>query len=428
MVAAKIANSRTVLLRAGRDHGREEMESAGRRLACRAQDARACTDLDVLRGIEGDAADTYFQYLSACTTHGDAALQFAGRSRRPPRDPFNCLLSFLYSLLAHDCRSALESTGLDAAVGFLHRDRSGRPGMALDLMEEFRAMLADRLALSLLNRKQLHARDFETQETGAVLLRDTARKAVQDFLAAHGATSVKADADAKAKALDDEANGIFQRAQEEAERAAKDAAHAVPLGLAAWDGYLTSVTDSAHKAQAEAAKKELTGKAEKLCQDEDARISDLVKQFDFATAAANLRKLRERLAGTKWADSRKARMDDLVQLRDLHKRVVTAIGEKAREGPLPLRLPFKMKIGKFDVDEWGIAGPCDNEQTLKLDAMAKGKAPGCQKKFGEFTPDEQYKIYRAFLPDPRTAEDQKALAVFCKERGLAEPAVEKTGP
>jgi serine/threonine-protein kinase len=251
---------------------------------------------------------------------------------------------------------------------------------------------------------------------------DTARKAVQDFLAAHGATSVKADADAKAKALDDEANGIFQRAQEEAERAAKDAAHAVPLGLTAWDGYLASVTDSAHKAQAEAAKKDLTDKAEKLCQDEDAKVSDLVKQFDFATAAANLRKLRERLAGTKWADSRKARMEDLIQLRDLHKRLVTEIGERAREGPLPLRLPFKLKIGKFDVDEWGVAGPCDNEQTLKLDAMAKGKAPGCQKKFSEFTPEEQYKIYRAFLPEPRTAEDQKALAVFCKERGLAEPA------
>jgi CRISPR-associated protein Cas1 len=178
MVAAKITNCRTVLLRAARDHGRGEMESAGRRLASRAQDARLCTDLEVLRGIEGDAADTYFQHLSACTTHGDPTLLFDGRSRRPPLDPFNCLLSFLYSLLAHDCRSALESTGLDAAVGFLHRDRSGRPGMALDLMEEFRPMLADRLALSLLNRKQLNARDFETQESGAVLLRDAARKAV----------------------------------------------------------------------------------------------------------------------------------------------------------------------------------------------------------------------------------------------------------
>lgn len=178
MVAAKIANCRTVLMRAARDHGREEMETAARRLANRALDARRCTDLDALRGIEGDAADTYFQHLSGCSTHGDAALQFTKRSRRPPLDPFNCLLSFLYSLLAHDCRSALESTGLDAAVGFLHRDRSGRPGMALDLMEEFRPMLADRLALSLTNRKQLGIRDFEIQETGAVLLRDPARKVV----------------------------------------------------------------------------------------------------------------------------------------------------------------------------------------------------------------------------------------------------------
>jgi CRISPR-associated protein Cas1 len=178
MIAAKIANSRTVLLRAARDHARESLETVCRRLACRARDARSCPDLNSLRGIEGDAADSYLSSLNDCLTHPDPAWRMNGRSRRPPLDRMNCLLSFFYSLLAHDCRSALEACGLDAAVGFLHRDRPGRPGMALDLMEEFRAMLADRLALSLINRNQLQLRDFTVQEGGAVLLKEDARKTV----------------------------------------------------------------------------------------------------------------------------------------------------------------------------------------------------------------------------------------------------------
>jgi len=101
-----------------------------------------------------------------------------GRSRRPPLDPVNCLLSFLYAMLAHDARSACEATGLDAAVGFLHRDRPGRPGLALDLMEEFRAFLVDRLALSLINRRQVAASGFVTSASGAVLMDDATRKAV----------------------------------------------------------------------------------------------------------------------------------------------------------------------------------------------------------------------------------------------------------
>lgn len=104
--------------------------------------------------------------------------RFTGRSRRPPLDPLNALLSLLYALLVHDCRAALETVGLDPAVGFLHRDRPGRPSLALDLMEEFRAMLADRLALSLINRRQLGERDFRAMENGAVLLEDEARKTV----------------------------------------------------------------------------------------------------------------------------------------------------------------------------------------------------------------------------------------------------------
>lgn len=103
---------------------------------------------------------------------------FEGRNRRPPRDCFNALLSFLYSLLCHDARSALESSGIDAAAGFLHRDRPGRPSMALDLMEEFRAPLADRLALTLINRRQITADDFDKEESGAFFLKEDSRKKV----------------------------------------------------------------------------------------------------------------------------------------------------------------------------------------------------------------------------------------------------------
>jgi CRISPR-associated protein Cas1 len=105
-------------------------------------------------------------------------MRWRGRSRRPPLDPVNALLSFLYTLLTHDCRSAAEAVGLDPAVGFLHRDRPGRPSLALDLMEELRPVLADRLALSLINRRQVSARDFEKREGGAVIMTDEARRTV----------------------------------------------------------------------------------------------------------------------------------------------------------------------------------------------------------------------------------------------------------
>jgi CRISPR-associated protein Cas1 len=131
-----------------------------------------------LRGAEGEAAFNYFSVFNHLIRSPDAAIRFRGRSRRPPLDPVNALLSFLYTLLTHDCRSAAEGVGLDPAVGFLHRDRPGRPSLALDLMEELRPALADRLALSLLNRRQLRARDFETRDGGAVLLTDDARRTV----------------------------------------------------------------------------------------------------------------------------------------------------------------------------------------------------------------------------------------------------------
>ncbi len=183
-IAAKIANSRLILQRAQRDHApagsprAESLAQAAAHLAHRIEATLAAPDLDALRGIEGDAADSYFQQFNHLLTHPEPSFRFTQRSRRPPLDPPNTLLSFLYSLLAHDVRSACEAVGLDAAVGFLHRDRPGRPGLALDLMEELRPVLADRLVLTLFNRQQLKPTDFITEPTGAVRLRDDARKQV----------------------------------------------------------------------------------------------------------------------------------------------------------------------------------------------------------------------------------------------------------
>lgn len=182
IVATKVANSRTVLLRALRDHGRVEgaemLGDAERRLAANIARAHAATSIDQARGIEGDSAAIYFGAFGQMIVAQRDAFRFGGRSRRPPVDPVNALLSFVYTLLVHDLRAACEASGLDAAVGYLHRDRPGRPGLALDLMEEFRAVLADRLVLSLINRQQVRADGFRVLDGGAVVMDDATRKTV----------------------------------------------------------------------------------------------------------------------------------------------------------------------------------------------------------------------------------------------------------
>jgi CRISPR-associated protein Cas1 len=134
--------------------------------------------LDVLRGIEGDAAHVYFNVFDHLIVSQKENFRFDERNRRPPLDNVNCLLSFIYTVLMHDVRSALESVGLDPAVGFLHRDRPGRPGLALDLMEEFRPFIADRLTLSLINLQQVQDKGFKKMESGAVIMNDDTRKTV----------------------------------------------------------------------------------------------------------------------------------------------------------------------------------------------------------------------------------------------------------
>ncbi|WP_232627639.1 type I-C CRISPR-associated endonuclease Cas1c [Methylobacterium sp. Leaf118] len=185
IVAAKAANQRAVLRRALRDHGERigaagvaALEAAERRLTDAARRTLAAETVDGLRGIEGEAASAYVAAFPHLVRVEDQAFAFDGRSRRPPLDRINALLSFLYAMLGHDCRSALETHGLDPQVGFLHADRPGRAGLALDLMEELRPVLADRLALSLVNRRQLTAADFTVEEAGGVRLMEEARKRV----------------------------------------------------------------------------------------------------------------------------------------------------------------------------------------------------------------------------------------------------------
>lgn len=182
ILVGKVANCRSVLGRTLRDHSEkvkeDEVRSAYERLKNNLQMLTGDTSLDVLRGIEGEAAHTYFGVFDHLILSQKDDFTFAERNRRPPLDRVNCLLSFLYTLLMHDVRSALECVGLDPAVGFLHRDRPGRPGLALDLMEELRPVFADRLALSLINLNQVQKKGFTTKENGAVLMDDETRKTV----------------------------------------------------------------------------------------------------------------------------------------------------------------------------------------------------------------------------------------------------------
>ena len=181
-LTGKIANSRTVLQRAMRDHGdkiaQPEVEQAVSVLGGALKRIETISDLDELRGIEGETARSYFSVFDHLITSQKNDFFFKGRNRRPPLDNVNCLLSFLYTLLLHDVRSALEGVGLDPGVGFLHRDRPGRPGLALDMMEEYRSFLADRLALSLINLGQVKDKGFKKSDTGAVLMSDDTRKEV----------------------------------------------------------------------------------------------------------------------------------------------------------------------------------------------------------------------------------------------------------
>jgi CRISP-associated protein Cas1 len=182
IVAGKVQSSRNSLLRAAREGPSEEdqcrlSETAGA-LARQIRELENATTLDAIRGAEGMASHRYFSVFSLMLKQQREVFAFKLRSRRPPRDRINCLISFLYALVRHDCVAALTSAGLDPFVGFLHVDRPNRPSLALDLMEEFRPWLADRLAITLINRQQIGPEDFREREGGAVEFTDKGRKRV----------------------------------------------------------------------------------------------------------------------------------------------------------------------------------------------------------------------------------------------------------
>ena len=182
MIFGKIFNSRWVLERMLRDHAMRadlpSLSAASAQLQNRLEGVRQINDLDALRGAEGLASAAYFGVFDQMILNQKDVFHFDGRNRRPPRDRVNAALSMTYTLLAHDCASALESVGLDAYVGFMHRDRPGRVSLALDLMEELRAPLADRFVLTLINTRVLQQKHFKTQADGAVWLTDDGRKAL----------------------------------------------------------------------------------------------------------------------------------------------------------------------------------------------------------------------------------------------------------
>ena len=175
MVAAKISNGRSVLMREIRNHGENAILSdAVDKLAVSLRRAQHAQSVSEAMGIEGDAASTYFAVFNELLRGSGFA--FGGRVRRPPTDPVNALLSYVYTLITHECSSALQGVGLDPYVGLLHQDRPGRVSLALDLLEEFRASWADRFVLTLINRRQIQVNDFVTEVSGAVRLTDEARK------------------------------------------------------------------------------------------------------------------------------------------------------------------------------------------------------------------------------------------------------------
>ena len=181
-ILGKVYNSRWILERACRDHSLqidlEKVKEASQKLKNALDDIKVCETAEQLRGFEGEAASVYYGVFDELILQQKKEFQFQGRNRRPPQDPINALLSFAYTLLANSAGTALETVGLDPYVGYLHTERPGRMSLALDLMEELRAPLADRFVLSLVNKKIVNGKDFQKKENGAVLMKEETRRSI----------------------------------------------------------------------------------------------------------------------------------------------------------------------------------------------------------------------------------------------------------
>lgn len=180
MIFGKVYGARWSIERTLRDHGmridKEKLQNASAILKNALSQIQSAEQLEFLRGLEGETAAVYFSSLDEMILHDKSEFFFHGRSRRPPLDKVNAMLSFVYSLLANDSAAALEAVGLDSYVGFLHRDRPGRVSLALDLMEELRACFADRFVITLINNRIIKPKDFQERESGAVTMTDEGRK------------------------------------------------------------------------------------------------------------------------------------------------------------------------------------------------------------------------------------------------------------
>lgn len=189
LITAKIRSSRAMLQRHQRNHGKlNELTDVIDRMAQIIEAIPAQNDLDKLRGLEGEAASHYFRVFNHLLTRKKPELQLNGRTRRPPKDPINAMLSFLYAVLGNEIAGALEGVGLDPQVGFLHRPRPGRNSLAQDVLEEFRAYIVDRIVINLVNLQQVKPSDFEVDTVGGVLLKDDTRKTL---LAAYNARKLE---------------------------------------------------------------------------------------------------------------------------------------------------------------------------------------------------------------------------------------------
>lgn len=176
-IAGKVFNTRNILQRYIRDNGTDvDVERAVKQLEWRKRRIMQAENMDILRGEEGNAANTYFEVFNHLILHQKEDFPFYGRSRRPPKDEVNAMLSFVYTLIANDVAAALESVGLDPYVGFMHTLRPGRFSLALDMMEELRTYLGDRLVLSIINRKQVTKKDFIRQGDDSFVMTDGCRK------------------------------------------------------------------------------------------------------------------------------------------------------------------------------------------------------------------------------------------------------------
>ena len=182
MLIGKLHNSKYLILHYMRDHSLqvdcEKIRLAADRIGTYIEALKTADDMDSIRGIEGNAAAEYFGVFNELILQNKNVFSYKGRSRRPPTDPVNCLLSFAYALLANECSSSLRSVGLDPFMGFMHTDRPGRCSLSLDMMEELRSVFADRFVLTLINNRVVNEQSFTYMDNGAVILNDDARKRV----------------------------------------------------------------------------------------------------------------------------------------------------------------------------------------------------------------------------------------------------------